>query len=52
MILKGLPFITNNRYQDYNADGVNCGRQKMIKGYYILPTKKALLFLMANVGNW
>ena len=42
---KGLPFITNYRYQEYNADGVNWWAAEDDKGVmYFANTKGILVF--------
>ena len=42
---KGLPFITNYRYQEYNADGVNWWAAEDDKGVmYFANTKGTLVF--------
>ena len=41
--LKGLPFITNYRYQDYNADGVNWWAAEDDKGVMYFANSKGIL---------
>src|SRR6478736_4056539 len=41
--LKGLPFITNYRYQDYNADGVNWWVTEDDKGVLYFANSKGIL---------
>src|SRR5436190_19553263 len=40
---KGLPFITNYRYQDYNADGVNWWAAEDDKGVMYFANSKGIL---------
>src|SRR5678810_194009 len=40
---KGLPFITNYRYQDYNADGVNWWATEDEKGVMYFANSKGIL---------
>ncbi|MES1219376.1 MAG: hypothetical protein ABUT20_27990, partial [Bacteroidota bacterium] len=49
-ITKGLPFITNYRYQDYNADGVNWWAAEDDKGVmYFANTSGTLIY---DGQNW
>ncbi len=41
--LKGLPFITNYRYQDYNADGVNWWAAEDDKGVLYFANSRGIL---------
>jgi hypothetical protein len=47
---KGLPFITNYRYQDYNADGINWAAIEDNKGVMYFTNGKGLL--MYDGQSW
>jgi len=49
---KGLPFITNYRYQDYNADGVNWWATEDEKGVMYFANSKGILIYDGNTGTW
>ncbi len=45
---KGLPFITNYRYQDYNADGINWWAAEGDKGLMYFANEKGILVYDGN----